>query len=58
MKQSYIIRFCFIFALWIALCYILVTRAAHIDFMVIFAIVTSGIVIFVPLYKRYIKKKE
>ncbi|MDD7342078.1 MAG: hypothetical protein PUG64_00150 [Bacteroidales bacterium] len=52
------IRFIFILALWLCLCYLLVTRARQIDFMVIFSIVASGIIVFVPLYKRYYKKKD
>lgn len=50
------IRFGFIAALWLALCVLLVTRSPKIDFMVIFTIVASGIIVFVPLYKKYIKK--
>ena len=46
------IRFLFILALWLCLCYLLVTRARQIDFMVVFSIVASGIIVFVPLYKR------
>ena len=44
--------------LWLALCYILLTRAARIDFNVIFTIVASGIIVFVPLYKKYVRKKD
>ena len=50
------IRFGFIAALWLALCVLPVTRSPRIDFMVIFTIVASGIIVFVPLYKKYIKK--
>jgi hypothetical protein len=56
MTTGNIIRFACILLLWIALCTLLLTRAARIDFMVIFTIVASGIIIFVPLYKKYIKK--
>ena len=38
--------------------YLLLTRAARIDFMVIFTIVASGIIVFVPLYKKYVKNKK
>jgi hypothetical protein len=51
------IRFACILGLWLFLVYLLLTRAARIDFMVIFAIVASGIIVFVPLYKKYIKNK-
>ena len=50
------IRFACILGLWLLLVYMLLTRAARIDFMVIFAIVASGIIVFVPLYKKYIRK--
>jgi len=52
------IRFACIAALWLCLCYLLVTRAARIDFMVIFTIVASGIIVFVPLYKKYVRKEH
>ena len=52
------IRFGFIAALWLALCWLLITRAPRIDFMVIFTIIVSGGIVFVPLYKKYIRKKE
>ena len=52
------IRFIFILALWLCLCYLLVTRARQIDVMVIFSIVASGIIVVVPLYERYYKKKD
>ena len=45
-----------ILLLWVGLCWILLERAARIDFMVIFSIVASGIIVFVPLYKKYVKK--
>lgn len=58
MTTGNIIRFVCILLLWLALCYILLTRAARIDFMVIFAIVASGIIVFVPLYKKYVRRKD
>lgn len=58
MNVSVIIRFGFIVALWLLLCYLLLTKAAKIDFMVIFTIIASGIIIFVPLYKKYVRKKK
>lgn len=44
--------------LWFGLCYLLLTRVARIDFMTIFTIVASGIIVFVPLYKKYVRKKD
>ncbi len=58
MNASNIIRFAFIVVLWVVLCYLLITRSPKIDFMVIFSIVASGIVVFVPLYKKYIRGKK
>lgn len=58
MNASNIIRFAFIIVLWLVLCYLLITRSAKIDFMVIFTIIASGIVIFVPLYKKYMRGKK
>ena len=56
MSMGNIIRFCCVALLWLALCYLLVTRSERVDFMVVFTIVASGIVVFVPLYEKYIKK--
>lgn len=56
MSTGNIIRFACILLLWLWLCYILLTHAARIDFMVVFAIVASGIIVFVPLYKKYVRK--
>ncbi len=41
-----------IILLWIVLCYMLLTYSKEIDFMVIFSIIASAIIIFVPLYKN------
>lgn len=58
MTTGNIIRFVCILLLWLGLCWLLLTRAARIDFMVIFTIVASGIIVFVPLYKKYVRKKD
>lgn len=58
MSTGNIIRFACILTLWLALCYILLTRAVSINFNVIFAIVASGIIVFVPLYKKYVRKND
>jgi hypothetical protein len=57
MSTGNMIRFVCILLLWVGLCWLLLTRAARIDFMVIFTIVASGIIVFVPLYKKYVRKK-
>ena len=57
MTTGNMIRFVCILLLWVGLCWMLLSRAAKIDFMVIFTIVASGIIVFVPLYKKYVRKK-
>lgn len=58
MDTSQKIRFGFIFVLWLVLCYLLLTRVPKIDFMTIFSIVASGIIVFVPLYKKYRRNRD
>ena len=58
MTTSNIIRFGFIVVLWLVLCYLLIVRSERVDFMTIFAILASVIVIFVPLYKNYVRGKK
>lgn len=41
-----------IILLWGFLVYILLTSTKAIDFMTVFSIVASGIIVFVPLYKN------
>ncbi|MDR2680757.1 MAG: hypothetical protein LBC47_08130 [Tannerella sp.] len=43
--------------LWIFLCYMLLAYSEKIDFMVVFSIVASAIIVFVPLYKNIKKQK-
>ncbi len=50
-------RFCCIVLLWLALCYIMVVSQPF-TLKVPFIIIASGIVVFVPLYKKHIKKKK
>ncbi len=57
MKTSLIIRFTFIVALWLLLCYLVVTTQP-LTFRVVFIIVASGIVVLVPLWKKYIRNKQ
>ena len=58
MTTGNMIRFVCILLLWVGLCWILISRAAKIDFMLVFTIVASGIIVFVPLYKKYVRKKS
>lgn len=53
MTTPQIIRLCFIAALWIAISVLLIVTSVKITLYTIFVIVASGIVVFVPLYKKY-----
>lgn len=54
MPASYKIRFIFLAALWLVLCY-LVIASQPFTLWVAFIIVASGIIVWAPLYKKYIK---
>ena len=54
MKEPVIFRFICILALWLMLCYMMVSRRPF-TLWVLFVIVASGIIVFVPLYKKYIR---
>ena len=58
MSKYNIFRFACVVLLWLAFCYILITKSQVVDFRVVFAIIASGIVIFVPIYKKYKRGKE
>ncbi len=47
-------RFACLAALWLLLCYLMVAGRGF-NLYTLFVIVASGIVVFVPLYKKYIK---
>ncbi|MBO4955476.1 MAG: hypothetical protein J6C77_03625 [Muribaculaceae bacterium] len=51
------LRFACIVLLWLLLCWIVVSSTPRITLYTIFVIVASGIVVFVPLYKKYKKKQ-
>jgi hypothetical protein len=46
-----------IILLWVLLCFMLLAYSKEIDFTVIFSIVASAIIVFVPLYKNIKKQK-
>ena len=54
MPSQYKIRFIFIAALWLVLCYMVIASQPF-TLWVLFVIVASGIVVWAPLYKKYIK---
>ncbi|MCD7915659.1 MAG: hypothetical protein LUG96_10720 [Tannerellaceae bacterium] len=44
--------------LWGVLCYMLLAYSEKIDFNVIFTLVASGIIVFVPIYKNVKRRNE
>ncbi|MDE6264180.1 MAG: hypothetical protein K2M11_03450 [Paramuribaculum sp.] len=52
-----IFRLCCITLLWLALCY-LVVSTQRFNLRVAFILVASGIIVFVPLYKKYVRSKD
>lgn len=62
MKTSVIIRFLIIGLIWAGVCGILVTRmvapAIPFNLMTLFPLIASGICVFVPLYKKYIRNDK
>ncbi|MCC8096291.1 MAG: hypothetical protein LIP05_13635 [Tannerellaceae bacterium] len=44
--------------LWGILCYMLLAYSEKIDFNVIFTLVASGIIVFVPIYKNVKRRNE
>lgn len=57
MNKYIIFRFICVIALWILLCYLLISSRG-INFMVLFTLAASAVIVFVPLYKKYIRKKN
>lgn len=59
MKWSVILRFLIIGLLWAGVCGVLVARMIATDtpvnLITLFPVIASGVCIFVPLYKKYIK---
>ena len=55
MKASTIARFVIIGLIWAVFCGMLLLRAGRITLYLIFVIVASAIIIFVPMYKKYVK---
>ncbi len=57
MKTSVILRFAFLGVLWLGLVAYIIRFSPRFTLYTAFVIVASGIIIFVPMYKKYIKKK-
>lgn len=62
MKTSVVIRFVIVGLLWALCCGVLIARmiavGTPINIITVFPIVASGICIFVPLYKKYIRNDK
>ena len=62
LKGSVVIRFVIIGLLWVGVCAILIVRMVASDtplnLMTLFPIIASGIIVFVPLYKKYIRNDK
>ena len=62
MKTSVVIRFVIVGLLWALCCGVLIARmiaaGTPITLITVFPIVASGICIFVPLYKKYIRNDK
>lgn len=62
MKMSVVIRFLIIGLIWVGACGVLVARMAAdgtaFNFVTVFPIIASGIIVFVPLYKKYIRNDK
>lgn len=62
MKWSVILRFVIIGILWAGVCGMLVARmvatGTPINLVTLFPIIASGIIIFVPLHKKYVKNDK
>lgn len=61
MKKSVIIRFAIIGLLWLGFVAIYLARVMAAPgqaepFMVVFTLVASAVIVFVPMYKKYVKK--
>ena len=58
-KAAVIIRFLIIGVLWLAVCVFYVVRlkgqGQELTLLSLFPLIASGIIVFVPLYKKYVK---
>ncbi len=57
MSIGTILRFVILGILWLALVYYIVTHAAM-TFTTWFSILASAIIVFVPMYKKYVRDKK
>ena len=57
MKKSTAAGLAFLFLLWLGLVALIVTGTPKFTLYTLFVIVASGIIIFVPLYRKYFTQK-
>lgn len=57
MSKAVIFRLACIVLLWLLLCYLLLT-SQPLTGRVVFIIIASGIIVFVPLYKKHFKNRR
>lgn len=59
MKTSVIIRFAVIGLIWAGVCGVLLARmiaaGTPLNLLTLFPIIASGVIVFVPLYKKYVR---
>lgn len=62
MRMSVVLRFLIIGLIWAGACGVLLSRmiaeGTAINLMTLFPIIASGIIVFVPLYKKYIRNDK
>mgnify|MGYP001072049111 FL=1 len=62
MRMSVVLRFLIIGLIWAGACGVLlahmIAEGTAINLMTLFPIIASGIIVFVPLYKKYIRNDK
>lgn len=56
MKTQDIFRIALLAAIWLLLVWTLIARTPRLTLATVFWVAASAIIVFVPLYKKYIKK--
>lgn len=56
LTNGQLFRFACILVLWLLICWAVIASQPF-SLRVLFVVVASGIIVFVPLYKKYIRKK-
>lgn len=55
MNTANVIRFAILGLIWLGLVATIIVRSARITSYTVFVIIASAIIIFVPMYKKYVK---